>query len=83
MLQRAINKYNLQNFIFVIFEYSKTEELISREQFYLDALKPGYNIFSTAGSSLSYIHTEEWKVKISETHKDKTGINSLIWVKLF
>lgn len=76
MLQRAINKYNLQNFIFVIFEYSETEELIFREQFYLDALKPEYNILKVAGSSLGYVHTEESKVKIGETHKGKTGINS-------
>jgi group I intron endonuclease len=76
LLQRAINKYNLQNFIFVIFEYCETEELISREQFYLDALKPEYNILKVAGSSLGYVHTKESKVKIGETHKGKTGVNS-------
>src|SRR4051794_6615695 len=44
LLQRAINKYNLQNFIFVVFEYCETEELLFREQFYIDSLKPEFNI---------------------------------------
>jgi hypothetical protein len=29
LLQRAINKYNLQDFIFIIFEYYKLKQLLS------------------------------------------------------
>jgi group I intron endonuclease len=65
ILQKAINKYNLQDFIFIVFEYCETEELISREQFYIDNIKPEYNINPTAGSSLGYIHTEESIAKMS------------------
>jgi group I intron endonuclease len=66
LLQNAINKYNLQDFIFVVFEYCEPKELISREQFYIDNIKPEYNINPKAGSSLGYIHTEESIAKMSD-----------------
>lgn len=77
LLQNAINKYNLQDFIFIVFEYCDVEKLVSREQFYLDCLKPEYNILTVAGSSLGYKHTEESLAKMSganhhffgQTHK--------------
>lgn len=65
LLQRAINKYNLQDFILIIFEYCDAEDLITREQFYLDTLKPEYNILKVAGSLLGYKHTKETITKIS------------------
>lgn len=69
LLQRAINKYKLQDFIFVIFEYCEAEDLITREQFYIDELKPDYNVLQIAGSSLGYTHSEETIVQISgENH---------------
>lgn len=34
ILQNAINKYNLHDFIFIVFEYCQPEDLISREQFH-------------------------------------------------
>lgn len=34
------------------------EKLLEREQYYLDLLKPKYNILTIAGSSLGYKHTE-------------------------
>jgi len=72
LLQNAINKYNLQDFTFIIFEYCEIGELISREQFYMDELKPEYNILQVAGSLLGFIHSEETKAKIS---KALTGEN--------
>jgi group I intron endonuclease len=71
LLQRAINKYNLQDFVFIVFEYCESDKLVSREQFYLDFLKPEYNILLVAGSLLGYRHTEEALAKISETSKGK------------
>lgn len=76
LLQRVINKYNLQGFIFVVFEYCEAENLISREEFYFDKIKPEYNRLKIAGSSLGFKHTEESLSKLSETHKGKTGENS-------
>src|SRR5690606_1070209 len=34
LLQNAINKHNLHNFIFIVFEYCEPGDLISREQFF-------------------------------------------------
>ena len=45
---------------------------MEREQYYLDLLKPKYNILKTAGSSLGYPHSEEAKKKISEAKKNMT-----------
>jgi group I intron endonuclease len=49
ILQSAIKKYGLKDFIFIVFEYCDSKELISREQFYLDALLPEFNILKVAG----------------------------------
>jgi len=57
LLQKAISKYNLQDFIFIIFEFCESEKLLSREQFYFDKLKPEFYINPRAGSSLGYSHT--------------------------
>lgn len=83
LLQRSINKYKIQDFIFVIFEYCETGILVSREQFFIDELKPEYNILKIAGSSLGYKHTEESKtlmVKIQNS-MDKTGGNNPMFGK--
>jgi group I intron endonuclease len=65
LLQNAINKYTLQDFIFVIFEYCEQENLISREQFYFDEIKPEYNILEVAGSLLGFKHSEKVIAKMS------------------
>jgi|SRR5690348_7704792 hypothetical protein len=44
LLQNAINKYNIHDFIFIVFEYCEPEDLILREQIYIDSLKPEFNI---------------------------------------
>jgi len=59
LLQRAINKYNLEDFIFIVFEYCEAEQLISREQFYFNELKPEFNILHVAGSVLGYSYPPE------------------------
>lgn len=45
------------------------ENLLMREQFWIDNLKPAYNILPVAGSNLGYHHTEETKQKISNSTK--------------
>src|SRR3972149_5065844 len=55
ILQRAYNKYSADVFEFTIIEYieSPTKEILEvREQFYMDTLKPEYNILPIAGSHL-------------------------------
>jgi group I intron endonuclease len=60
-IDRALLKYGYSSFQLEILEYcdSTGVSLLEREQFYLDLLKPEYNILSKAGSSLGYKHTEE------------------------
>jgi group I intron endonuclease len=67
-LQRAWNKYGAENFLFVELELCTRDQLITREQYYLDTLNAcafGYNIAPTAGSSLGRVHSEDTKKKIS------------------
>lgn len=56
---RALLKYGFSSFTLEILEYCNLSELLTREQFYLDNLKPDYNIAETAGSTLGYKHTDE------------------------
>lgn len=73
LLQNAINKYNLQDFIFIVFEYCEPDELLFREQYHLDTFKPEFNILKEAGSLLGYTHTSETIAKISEEHNHMYG----------
>lgn len=71
-LQNAYNKYGKDSFIFEVIENLEItdnikEDLLEREQFWIDNLRPEYNILLVAGSTLGYHHTEETKQKISKT----------------
>jgi group I intron endonuclease len=58
LISLAIIKYNFENFSLDILEYCSVEDVIEREQYYLDTYKPKYNILKPAGSSLGYVHNE-------------------------
>jgi group I intron endonuclease len=47
-------------------------DVIQREQYYIDLLKPEYNILKVAGSSLGHKHTEESRAQMSATHLSRT-----------
>lgn len=73
-LQNAYNKYGKDSFIFEVIENLEItnnikEDLLEREQFWIDNLRPEYNILLVAGSTLGYHHTEETKQKISNFTK--------------
>ena len=75
-LQNAYNKYGREAFEFEILETLSIddnikENLLKREQFWIDNLKPEYNILLVAGSNLGYHHSDETKQKIS---KSTTGL---------
>jgi len=74
-INRALLKDGYSSFSLYILEYCEIENLISREQYYLDLLAPQYNILKVAGSSLGYKHTEEVRFKLSEIQKNKKGEN--------
>jgi group I intron endonuclease len=56
-IYKAILKYGYANFKLEILEYCNPDVLITREQYYIDLLKPKYNILSIAGSTFGYKHT--------------------------
>lgn len=52
-LQRAYNKYGLDKLTFEVLEYVEEENLLEREQYYIDTLEAvsnGYNINPIAGA---------------------------------
>jgi hypothetical protein len=63
---KAFLKYGYSNFKLEILEYCEPQNVIAREQHYLDLLQPEYNILKIAGSPLGSIHTEEALLKISK-----------------
>lgn len=62
-LQAAWNKYGKDSFIFETLKFCKKEDLIKTEQWFIDNLKPDYNLSPTAGSNIGYVQTEQEKVK--------------------
>ena len=67
-LQNSYSKYG-DVFKFEILEYCKPENLVEKEQYYIDTLKPDYNILKKAYSSLGYKHSEKTKVILSKKFK--------------
>lgn len=70
-LQLSYNKHGEENFKFEIIENCSLDQLILREQFYLDAIKPEYNICKIAGTTKSRILSEEHKIKIGLSNKGR------------
>jgi len=74
LLQNAWNKHGEENFVFeVIEDILDKSKLIEREQYYIDTLKPEYNICKIADSSLGVKRSEETIERISKAH---IGVNS-------
>jgi group I intron endonuclease len=65
LIYSGLLKYGYSNFTLEILEYCDSSETIQREQYYLDLLKPEYNILLTAGSRLGSKHSEQTRAKIS------------------
>jgi predicted GIY-YIG superfamily endonuclease len=71
-LQNAYNKYGIKSFTLVPLELCDSDQLIVREQHYLDTEKPEYNKCPVAGSTRGRYLSEETRRKISEA-LSKTG----------
>ena len=81
-IHAALLKYGHENFSLEILEYCKADELIVREQYYLDLLIPEYNVLTRAYSLLGFKHSPEniakFKLKkISQEHKDILSLTHL------
>jgi len=70
IIYNSLLKYGYNNFSLDILEYCEPNELIKREQYYIDILKPEYNISKTAGSRLGTKQSEETKQLISNARKN-------------
>lgn len=69
-LQNHVNKYGLDDLTFnLVGLITDLEQLIVREQYYLDLLKPYFNICPIAGSCLGRKHTQETIDKIRKSNK--------------
>lgn len=72
ILQRIFNKYGINDLDFSIIEQIENkDELISREQFYLDFLKPEINICRVAGNCMGRKFSQETLKKLSNSHIGK------------
>ena len=77
ILQRAIVKYGIESFEFEIletFDYTSKEDILVREQIYLDLL-PKYNICLIAGSQLGAKRSDAFKLAMSIRMKGCTPWN--------
>jgi len=76
-LQRFVNKHGILSIKIDIVEICEKEQLLQREQFYIDTLKPFFNICKVAGNTLGVKHTEDTKEKLSIMRKGKPTIGML------
>ena len=94
-IYKAILKYSYKKFKLEILEYCDSNVVLLREQYYIDMLKPKYNILSTADSILGCKHTSDTLDKLSSrVFTDKARANLIkaatdrilskeTWVKVF
>lgn len=66
-LQNHYNKYGIGDLEFIILEKCNKENLIDKEQFYLDTNKCEFNVLKIAYSVWGFKHSKETKDKISKT----------------
>jgi len=64
-LQSAIKKYGIDKFVFEKLATCPNEYLLKLEQWFINEIKPNYNICITAGSSLGLKRSKETKAKYS------------------
>jgi group I intron endonuclease len=65
-------KYGYSSFRLEILEYCDPSSIIEREQYYIDLLKPEYNILQVAGSLFGYKHTTESIEKMRKIALDRS-----------
>lgn len=73
-LQRAWNKYNGQGFTFVVLEFCSKQQLIEREQFWLDhsIFRDLYNINTQAGNPVEISPAVRAKISAATKGKPKS-----------
>lgn len=64
LISKALKKYGMVNFKLYILEHTNTDNVIEREQYWIDVLKPEYNINPKASGTLGFTHTLSSKLKM-------------------
>lgn len=72
VLASAVRKYGLAEFAFLVLEtVPQNILLLSREDYYIETLKPEYNIAKLATNATGWKHTEESLQKMRENYSDE------------
>lgn len=80
IIYSALIKYGFTFFRLEILEHCERKDLLAREQYYLDLIKPEYNMLKVAGSSLGFKHDEKTitffknERKLNEESKSKLSL---------
>lgn len=69
--QASWNKYGENSFIFTVLEYCSEDSRFEREQYYLDVINPEYNLTNNVIANSGQSPSEETRIKISNTLKEK------------
>jgi group I intron endonuclease len=77
-LQSAWQKYGSDQFVFSVLEFTDKAQLIEREQYYFDLVKPyerhnGYNVLSNARSSIGRLTSDETREKQRQSKIGKSS----------
>jgi group I intron endonuclease len=62
-LLRHVKKYGIEDLSFDILESCQEQDMIAREQFYIDKLEPWFNICKVAGRTIGVIQSDITKKK--------------------
>ena len=74
LIYRALLLHGHNNFNLEILEYCDRKFVIDREQYYLDLLKPEYNILNKAGSNSVFKQSRETLLKLKDPELDAEGL---------
>jgi group I intron endonuclease len=71
-MQRHCNTHGIDDFVFSILELCDKEDLIEREQYYVDNTDCDiiFNMHPVVNSMLGFKHSEESKIKMRESHNE-------------
>lgn len=78
LISKAILEYKMDNFSLSILEYCDRNDLLNKEQYYIDLLKPEYNILKIAGSRINYRLSKDTKIALSLKNM---GVNNPMYGK--
>lgn len=70
-IQRHVKEYGHDDLLFTIIEYCEEEDLIKREQFYIDTLKPYFNTSRSARRNTVTKMSDENKLKVGAFFKGR------------